>query len=143
MKMIATLPTVRQENGRMLDGEKEQIRCYKVIAYKTGGDHWSSRPHDRNFKEIITVRVWMGRSYSASVVYAACWINAGNNYSSGRGQAGGYGYCKKSAAIGAAFKSAGIKLNKDISGVGESAVRDALEAIARALGYSQFAIVEA
>ncbi len=142
MKIIATLPTSPQSNGRMLDRDKEQTKMFKVIAYKAGAGRYSSDSASRNFCEPVTVRCWMGRSSSASVVYAAAWINEGANYSSGSGKAGGYGYCKHSAAIAAALRSAGVKLNKDISGVGESAVRDALAAIARALGFRQFVIVE-
>jgi hypothetical protein len=83
----------------------------------------------------VTVRCWMGRSRSASRVYACVWIH-GRGYSlSGKGMAGGYGYCKKSAAIGAAFGSAGVRLSESIQGVGMSAVREAMVATCRALGY--------
>ena len=93
-------------------------------------------------KEIITVRCYMGRSASASTVYASIWINSPGYHSSGKGKASGYGYHKGSAAIGAAIESAGIGLSKDISGVGNGAIHEALGAIAEAMGYNKFLIVE-
>ncbi len=93
-------------------------------------------------KEIITVRCYMGRSASASTVYASIWINAPGYHSSGRGNAGGYGYHKESAAISAAIESAGITLDQSIEGVGNTAIEDALKAIAAALGFSDVLIVE-
>ena len=93
-------------------------------------------------KEVIKARCYMGRSASASTVYASIWINASGIYTSGKGKAGGYGYHKESAAIAEAIESAGISLDKDISGVGDDAIYVALKAIARALGFSNVLIVE-
>lgn len=71
---------------------------------------------------------------------------------SGHGKAGGYGYHKESAAIAKALDSAGVELygtaytgREDvdytkrcyINGVGQSAVKGALFAIAHALGYPE------
>ena len=55
------------------------------------------------------------------------------------GRATGYGYHKASAALQAAFDSAGVGITlagapASISGLGEAAMRDALEAVARAAG---------
>ena len=108
--------------------KKEMIRTYNVI---TDG-----------LKEIITARCYMGRSASASTVYASIWINASDVHTSGKGKAGGYGYHKESAAIGAAIESAGITLDQSIEGVGNTAIEDALKAIAAALGFSDVLIVE-
>ena len=66
-------------------GQKELVKSYNVIT--------------DTLREIITVRCYMGRSSSASVVYASIWINAHGIHTSGKGQAGGYGYDKTSAAI--------------------------------------------
>ena len=93
-------------------------------------------------KEIITVRCYMGRSTGASAVYAAIWVNTREYYSSGKGKAGGYGYHKASAAIADAICSAGITLDTNISGVGDSAIKEALSAIANALGFERVLIVE-
>ena len=54
----------------------------------------------------------------------------------------GYGYHKESAAIAAAIESAGISLDTDISGVGDGAIKEALSAIANALGFERLLIVE-
>ena len=108
--------------------KKEMIRTYNVI---TDG-----------LKEIITARCYMGRSASASTAYASIWINASDVHTSGKGKAGGYGYHKESAAIGAAIESAGITLDQSIDGVGDGAIEEALKAIAQALGFSNVLIVE-
>ena len=108
--------------------KKELIKTFNVV---TDG-----------LKEVITVRCYMGRSASASTVYASIWIQSSGIYTSGKGKAGGYGYHKESAAIAEAIESAGIMLDTDISGVGNSAIRDALTAIANALGFERVLIVE-
>ena len=116
------------DNGKNYGHKKELIQTFNVIT--------------DTLKEIITVRCYMGRSASASVVYASLWITAPDYHSSGTGKAGGYGYHKPSAAIGDAIASAGIGLSKDISGVGNGAIHEALGAIAESMGYSKFLIVE-
>lgn len=117
--------------------------------------------HGKELHNPVSVRCWMGRSSSASTVYACVWIRDRNgNWRSGKGQASGYGYHKMSAAVGDALRSAGVELygnvysNTDnseaaktakkrayINGVGESAVRSAMEAVAKSCGYrGQFLI---
>ena len=134
MKAIkATLPANNVENGKWAQN-KEQISAYNVVAYVKG-----------QFENPVTVRCWMGRSNNASTVYATIWThNRQNNgrYFAGHGNAGGYGYHKESAAIASAISSAGISLDTDIGGVGDSAIDAALTAIARALGYRKFTIVK-
>lgn len=74
------------------------------------------------------------RLYSAGTkVYACLWIHAGENYGSGSGWAGGYGYHKQSSAAGSAFRSAGVNLSQSIDGVGDSAIREAMLALGKAL----------
>ncbi len=109
-------------------GEKELMKTFNVVT--------------DTLKEIITVRCYMGRSSSASTVYASIWVNAPDIHTSGKGRASGYGYHKASAAIGDAISSAGITLDADISGVGDGAICEALKAIAHALGFSNVLIVE-
>ena len=116
------------DNGKNYGHKKELIQTFNVIT--------------DTLKEIITVRCYMGRSASASVVYASLWITAPDYHGSGKGKAGGYGYHKESAAIAAAIESAGITLDTDISGVGDGAIKESLEAIASALGFSNVLIVE-
>lgn len=134
-----------RRNGENLYGSKEQVAAYQAIAYSRG-----------KFFEPVVIRCWMGRSAQASTVYASIWVNTKDGrYTSGRGSAGGYGYHKESAAIDAAIASAGIHLfgavfpsdnprekkRRHIDGVGETAIRAAIEAITRAAGYRNFTIV--
>lgn len=144
----ATISKEAHENARMPNG-KEQTGCAEVVTV-----------HKGEIINPITARFFMGRSSGASVVYCCIWIRtASGRYLSGRGNAGGYGYHKASAALDDAIHSAGVSLygypysglDRDgkpdiaamirerkpasISGVGETAMRSALEAIARAAGY--------
>lgn len=92
--------------------------------------------HERNrLVEPVSVRLYMGRARTASVV--RCVFRAWSDDTSliGYGRAGGGNYCKQSAACGEAFASAGVKLRDDVHGRGMSTVDDALVAIAAALGY--------
>lgn len=122
-------------NGRNYGGEKETMNTWSLIAYTKG-----------EFKQIICVRSYMGRSTSASVVYSSAWISSYTSKHSisvsGRGQAGGYGYHKTSSAVAQAFEGAGITLNHHISGAGDAAIEDAMKAIAKKLGYTKFTVVK-
>lgn len=138
-----------KENGKNYGSEKEMVSCYSVIGTYKG-----------QLRESVTCRVYMGRSKSASSVYASIWV-AGSVYASGTGTAGGWGYHKESAAIASAISSAGIELYGNqyadekgmiydyekkehvkentkerayIGGCGDSAVRSALIAIGKAAG---------
>lgn len=116
---IKAVFTASNSNAKNMDGEKEQIAAYKIIDKKTE-------------RTVVDCRVYMGRSSSATTVYASIWAyikenkvaakykpafmvehSSGAYFSgctSGHGWAGGYGYCKESQAIGDAIKSAGIEL---------------------------------
>jgi hypothetical protein len=80
---------------------------------------------------LVTARLYIPHS----VAYACIWISGRGNgtYGRGTGKAGGYGYHKPSAALSEAIDDAGISLDRSISGVGDTAMRDACEAIARAV----------
>lgn len=93
-------------------------------------------------RAIVTARIyWPGQT-----AYCALWISHEQRYGSGQGKAGGYGYHKPSAALAQAISDAGVTLTGDvygrnkrsnapasISGVGDSAMTEACEAIARAV----------
>lgn len=128
--MTAKLPAANVMNGRYPE-KKELISEMRVVAYRKG-----------KFETPVTVKVFMGRSSSASVVYCSIGTHDGNRSFNGHGRAGGYGYCKKSAALADAIRNAGIELSQSISGVGESAMRRAIEAIARALGFRKFIVLD-
>ena len=88
-------------------------------------------------KAAVTVRIY----WPGSVAYACVWIAAGSGlYARGAGRAGGGGYCKASAAVGAALADAGVKLEQDIDGRGLEAIRGALEAFARWADIPRFAV---
>jgi hypothetical protein len=126
--MKAILPTTNIENGKNFSGDKEQIQFYQAVT--------------PDFKTPLTVRVWMSRhSDGASPVYASIWIHSDPHHTAGHGKASGYGYYKTSAAVGAAIDSAGIKLDQDIDGRGDSVIEEALSAICAALGYDNVLIV--
>lgn len=86
--------------------------------------------------EVVTLRIYVTASGATS---AAVWIR---NSGSGTGAASGGGYCKKSAAAAYSIRNAGIDLSEDIAGRGMSAVREAVCAVARAMGVRKPCLVE-
>ena len=128
--MKATLPATDATNGKNYGGEKETVSTYKLVTVETDGNV------DTELVVPVEARAYMGRSKDASVVYATVWVSGNGRYMSGSGRAGGWGYHKESAAIGAAIESAGITLSESIDGVGEGAIRAALNAIADVMGYT-------
>ena len=129
------------------------------IPFKGNGQtfEWDELPHNANFnyerKETIqtmnayviskgkicnpvTLAFYMGKSATASMVYANIWIaNKKGEHRSGSGSAGGYGYHKGSAATQEAINNAGVTLDSRIDGRGDSAVNSAIRAIVAACGY--------
>ncbi len=88
--------------------------------------------------DAVTLRIYA----TDAKTYCCLWIN--DNYSwskgariscfrSGSGSTGGYGYHKASAAAQEAIINAGITLSEDINGRGDTAIKDAVYAIASAL----------
>ena len=141
----AILPASGVSNAKNLAGKKEIVGQYKLVGldYNECGVP--------QFREIVDLRLYMGKSRNSSQVYASVWISSKDVYTTGHGVAGGYGYCKRSAAADSALSSAGIQLfgtpygsqepdftkSASINGVGESAIREALLAIGEALGYDR------
>jgi hypothetical protein len=78
--------------------------------------------------------------WPGSVAYACVWIGNGGVHARGAGRAGGGGYCKASAAAGAALADAGVRLEADIDGRGLESIRGALEALARWLGVPRYVV---
>lgn len=131
--MQATLTTPNADNARNYGGEKETIDTFIVIGVgKSRSD----------IEELATLRIYGGRSRNASRIYASFWLTHGN-YNGGTGWAGGGGYHKASAAAAAAIRSAGIKLDQDIGGRGDSAIREALEAIGIMQGFDTVRVIRA
>lgn len=131
---VAVLPAEDASNAENYDGQKEQTDEVLLIAF-----------HKRHgFITVADARVWMGRARTASTAYGSVWLRgapgskAEGRYFSGRGTAGGYGYCRASACLGEALHSAGIGGNvRQCGGAGMSSVKMALDACAKALGYGR------
>ena len=134
MKIKASI--VKKESNARCPDNKELVSAYSLVVRLPSGE----------MREVITVRCYMGRSASASVVYAVLWVRcADGHWTSGSGSAGGYGYHKESAAIASAISSAGVTLQDlendckdhwfDLGGTGTSYYPQVFEAIARAAGY--------
>jgi hypothetical protein len=84
------------------------------------------------------------RIYGTGGSNTAClWVNADPLHTQGSGRAGGCGYHRGSAAAGAAISNAGFALAKSINGVGDSAIEEALCAIAKAIGIKSFVLTHA
>ena len=121
--ITATLPPTTRSNGKNLSCQKEMVSAMSAVAVING-----------KMREVVIARWYKARkSDGASPVYASIWTNGAGFDISGYGRATGYGYHKASAALSAAVDSAGIVLSERIDGVGDGAIRRALEAIARAI----------
>lgn len=127
-----------QSNAINLGDKKETIATRVLIAFKDG-----------KFYELITARWYMGRSSSAMQVDCSVWCHSALMEKShaqwtdcsGKGKAGGGGYCKQSAAFEDAIRSAGIKCDQGIGGRGMSVVEDAMMALGKQQGFDVLHIV--
>jgi len=148
--MKAILPTQAVSNAKHYDN-KEVIKRFHAVGTFQGV-----------LGEFVDCGLYMSRSGDgASPIYCSIWVRGQKEvredsrgeylssgfHTSGRGQANGYGYHKASAAVAAAIESVGIKLINDdgkgidIGGVGDSAITDALTAIAKACGAETVLVV--
>lgn len=102
--------TKAKQNAYAMDGKREEINRLRVMLAHGGQLH-----------TLADARLYMGRSSRSSVVYCSVWLsNSGAVYAmetgaesidaSGRGDAGGWGYHKQSAALGSALSAAGVEL---------------------------------
>ena len=64
-------------------------------------------------------------------IYCCFWLSYGNQNASGSGFAGGAGYHKPSMAFKKAIEKAGITFNEIIAGVGDTAIKEALNVITK------------
>jgi len=86
--------------------------------------------YPNRLKAVVTLRTY----WPAQTAYACLWVHGSDIDTSGSGSAGGYGYCKESAAAAEAIDNAGIQLSESVSGVGTQAIEQAVLAIAAAIG---------
>jgi len=114
---------------------KEVIASYSFIVATRG----------RGLQEVVRAKLYMGRSKSASTVYANVWIFGPSSAHRGSGSAGGYGYHKESEALARAFEDAGVRLYHTpkgsteevpfyFGGTGTSYYEEIFAAIAKAVG---------
>jgi len=89
-------------------------------------------------KEIACVRFYR----PDEVVYCVVWIDS-DKPARGCGKAGGCGYHKHSAALGEALSRAGVTLSEPIDWRGDSAMDEALIALARHMGVTRPLVVRA
>lgn len=83
------------------------------------------------------------RLYGTGNLNTCClWVRSEGNHTQGSGKAGGYGYHRPSAAVDQAIRNAGFTLSASITGVGDSAIREALMAVAKALKIKRPALIE-
>lgn len=125
--MKATLPAADTFNGKNLHGDKPLTCAIIILDRKTG-------------HEPVRAIVWHSQSKGSN--YATVWAHsklpgAFARHVAGHGRATGWGYHRPSAALGAAFKSAGVHLDESINGVGDGAMERACIAVAVALGYKE------
>jgi hypothetical protein len=135
-----TLPAVTNvSNGKNFKGDKPLWHSLKLLVLPTALQIKKNSLYFRDdtpkVTELAELCVWGPASRSGSRVYATIWVHANGCHVSGHGTAGGYGYCKASAACGEALRSAGFILERRVDGVGMSAVEDALIEIGIAFGY--------
>lgn len=85
--------------------------------------------------EAVILRIYRTDSRAYACLWTMgnyAWGQAdGDLWRSGSGWAGGYGFHRASAAACDAIKAAGIELSESINGAGDSAIMQAVEAIAR------------
>jgi len=99
--------------------------------------------NDGTIARFLDLRLYMGRSSSASVVHCDLWVHGeldnkiepSRIYASANGKAGGYGYCKQSAASHEAL-SAIFEGFEDVNGRGMNCVEDVIARI----GYDVFGL---
>jgi hypothetical protein len=82
---------------------------------------------DNKVKKILECRVYWKTGFNTCT--ACLWVY-NDIYTNGSGNANGSGYHKPSKAVAYAIDNAGIDLDDDIGGRGDSAIREALTAIA-------------
>lgn len=111
--------------------------------YKNGLDHGYKAVmiQGKELESLVEIRI----GSTASAAYACAWLYSpkvkdkeGHTvkpsfWNSGSGRAGGYGYHRQSAAAESALSRAGVELSEAIGGRGDQAIRDAVEAVGKAL----------
>lgn len=120
MKVISFTPATDARNIAHYRREKSFWQSYSLIDLDAG-------------KEVASVRFYG----SGETVYCVAWFWGEIEGARGYGKACGYGYHKASAAMAEALQAAGFRFDGSIGGVGETAMKDALLAIAAHVGIAR------
>ena len=70
---------------------------------------------------------------TGQTIHCIAWMSGKEVYGSGYGKAGGYGYCKESAAMESAIINSGITMGEHWGGMGDTKQREAAFDIAKKL----------
>ena len=134
-----SLPPASTDGSALALASKEAISRRAITVFDAARHQQMGEYRDgtsEGFKVPIYATWYMGKSAQAERVYCSVQIyRKDNTHHHGEAYAGGGGYCKQSAAFEAALNDAGIKLSREVSGVGMDAVREAMIAVADAVGY--------
>lgn len=87
---------------------------------------------------IVTVQWNYTKSGICKAIVSVNACDYGRGFANGFGNAGGYGYCKSSAAVEQAFRNAGIEI-ENLSGTG--LIREAVETLAYSIAGDNFLTV--
>lgn len=128
---VATLPNPEKSTKFNRLHRREQNGFMEEISILVPPAEWQ-----RIYKEwrsVVTLRIYGTSARN----YACLWTHgdAPEHCRNGSGVAGGYGYHRPSAAAQEAINNAGFVLSKPIDGVGDQAMREALFAVAAAIGF--------
>lgn len=126
IKVVEIHDVEKPRAGRLGDLMQKELRDSLTLAVIKDG----------RVVEPVTLRWYMGRSKGSSVVYCILRFGNGEIYKAAYGQAGGYGYCKFSAAAQEAFSAAGVEVDNNFGGTGMASVRSAVLSLAEHLGYN-------
>jgi hypothetical protein len=133
MNITATLPSPEKPTKYTSSHRRENSGLHQEYTALVAPEEY--RAAHREMRPVVTLRIY----FPGTRAYACIWThgNAPEHSRNGSGMAGGYGYHKSSAAAGEAIRNAGFILSKDIGGVGDGAIREAVLAIAAAIGYPE------
>lgn len=120
---------------------KEKAGLYRqyTLVDLTNGSSLSMKNGFAYYAQPMVVRVY----WPAQTAFACVWLSTRDWHAVGKGKAGGYGYCKESAAVDSALRDAGLTLEHSIHGVGTQAIIEAMTAFAEFLGLTNWTITEA
>lgn len=125
MNVISFKPAEDDRDIRAYRREKHFDSQLSIIDLDTG-------------KGIACVRFY----WPNETAYCVVWIFS-DKPARGYGKAGGGGHHKRSAALGEALSRAGVTLSEPIDGRGDSAMNEALLALARHTGVTRPLVVRA